>query len=339
MQLRQKYWLFPLLFLFILACNPKPAGMSEAEKLDNFFAKESVKIVVTDSGLGGVSVAADVVERIKTAGVFKNVDVIFFNAQPHINSGYNSMKTNEEKVAVFNNALEAMDKNLHPDLILIACNTLSVLYDLTNYAKVATIPVVGIIETGVDLINSRMEKSKKSKVIVFATKTTVEKGKHKAGLMEIGYPEDRIVTEACLNLAGNIERGPESDTTKALVYKYVDEILPQVNEGDELFVSYNCTHYGYVDKVFQQAFKDKGIEVKEFLDPNPLMANFIFDEKYRNRYDSTEVSVKIISQPELSPGRQAAIYELIAPTSQQTADALFEYTFTPDFFEWESVAK
>lgn len=335
----QKYWFFAILFLLLFSCTPKPAGLSDAEKLDAFFTNENVKIVVTDSGLGGVSVAADVVERIKTAGVFNKVDVVFFNAQPHLKSGYNSMDTNEQKVAVFNNALEAIDKNLSPDLILIACNTLSVLYDQTPYAKVATIPVVGIIETGVDLINSRMANSDNSKVIVFATKTTVEKGKHKAGLMDLGFTEDRIVTQACLRLAGRIERGPDSDTTKALVYQYVEETLPEIKEGEEVYVSYNCTHYGYVDNIFQQAFKDKGIEVKEFLDPNPLMANFIFEEKYRNRYDNTEVTVKIISQPELPPGRQAAIYELIVLTSEQTADALFDYTFTPDFFEWESIAK
>lgn len=310
--------------------------LSESEKLANFFSKNSVNIIVTDSGLGGLSVAADVVARIKDAGVFEKVNVVFFNAQPHINSGYNSMKTTERKVRVFNNALMAMEKNFNPDLILIACNTLSVIYEYTEFSKITNIPVKGIVGTGVDLIKQKLDGNKDSKVMIFATKTTVGQAKHKTGLRELGITEDRVFAQACPKLAGRIERGPHSDTTVSLVNKYVQEAINNLpEEKTDIFVSYNCTHYGYVDDLFQKAFKEQGIAVIEFLDPNPFMADFIFDKQYLNRYPETKLAVKVVSQPELPPGRLAAIYDLIEPHSAETAEALFDYKFEPDYFDWQ----
>ncbi|MCF6270194.1 MAG: aspartate/glutamate racemase family protein [Melioribacteraceae bacterium] len=338
--MKKTKYLYSLLAILLLANYQLSAPQkSFDELLSEFFKKENVKIVVTDSGLGGVSVAADVVSRMKNSGVFKNVEIIFFNSQPHKKSGYNSMKTTEQKVEVFNNALEAMQKHFQPDMLLIACNTLSVIYDYTKFSKTVKFPVVGIVETGIDLINEKLEKDPNSNVIIFATKTTVKQGQHKKGLLELGINKNNIYVEACPKLAGRIERGPDSDTTKSLVNIYVKEAMQKYeNTGEPLYVSYNCTHYGYVDTLFKKAFKAHGVEVKEFLDPNPLMADFMFTKNLLNRFKNTEVSVKIVSQPELSPGKLGAIYGLIEPISDETAEALMEYEFTPDYFEWESIA-
>lgn len=333
-----------ILFLFIgflsfsTGCRTINVQNSSDKKLDNFFKKENVKILVTDSGLGGISVAADVVKRIKKSGVFKNVDVIFFNAQPHADSGYNSMDTPEQKVEVFNNALNAIEKHFKPDLLLIACNTLSVLYDYTEFSKIAEFPVVGIVGTGVDLIKQKLDENPNSKVLLFATKTTVNQAKHKEGLIKLGIPEENIIGQACPKLAGHIERGPDSDSTKSLVTTYVDEVLKNIKPNDSsLFVSYNCTHYGYIDNVFQSVFAERAIKVKEFLDPNPLMADFIFTEKYLRRYENTNVTVRVVSQPKLSSKELGAIFGLIKPVSAETADAIMEYKFTPNYFEWKSI--
>ena len=185
--------------------------LSEEQKLVRFFNKEKVNIIVTDSGLGGLSVAADVVERLQTSGVFQTANVTFFNAQPHLKSGYNKMKTTEQKVKIFNNALVAMEHQFAPDIILIACNTLSVIYEYTDYSKTAEIPIIGIVETGVDLIKSKLDKNENADVILFATLTTVKQGKHKSLLMEMNVAEERIQTQACPKLAGQIERGSHSE--------------------------------------------------------------------------------------------------------------------------------
>jgi len=334
----KKYLILSLLVILLglVGCQHP---QTEEQKLADFFAKDNVRIIVTDSGLGGLSVAADVFKRLKINKVFKNAEVIFFNAQPHLESGYNMMATTDQKVQVFDNALHAMDKEFKPDAILIACNTLSVLYDYTNYSKDNDIPVISIVGTGVDLIKSEMTEDS-SQVIIFATGTTVKQGKHKDALIKDGISADRIWTQACPGLAGQIERGPHSDSTVALVNRFVKNITSEIPESNKnMLVSYNCTHYGYVDGVFKKAFKDAGIHVKKFLDPNPLMSDFMFEKQYLNRYPDGRVNIRVFSQPEIIPEKQTAISDLIKIQSLETAEALLTYTFVPEFFEWRSIAE
>jgi len=328
-----KYTLSLLIVLLWVSCSSKKVSLEES--LTTFFAKEEVTIVVTDSGLGGISVAADVVNRMENSGVFSKVNVIFFNAQPHDDSGYNGMKSLKEKVTVFNNALNAMQEHFDPDLLLIGCNTLSVLYDYTDFSKKVNFPVKGIVDTGVELITQKTKDSN-ADVYIFATETTINQGQHKAKLLQLGHEDTSIYTQSCPKLAGIIENNPDSDETKALVNQYVkDAAKDYIKNEKPLYVSYNCTHFGYVDRLFKEAFKTNGIKVADFLNPNELMADFMFTPTYRNRFEKTKVSVRVVSQPKLSEEKLNAIANLIKGTSVKTADALLEYEFTPNYFKWQ----
>jgi glutamate racemase len=330
-----KFIFLPLVLIYGCQTAEK---LTDAQKLERFFNKKKVNILVTDSGLGGVSVAADVYERFINSGVFENINITFFNAQPHIKSGYNSMETTEQKVQVFENALNAMQENFAPDLILIACNTLSVIYPLTPFSNYTEIPVIGIVETGVDLIQNELEQDSTAKVLIFATKTTIEKNTHKNMLIDRGIEENRIITEACPKLAGAIERGTHSEETLGLVNQYVSEALSKTPDNiNPLYVSFNCTHYGYINDVFEAKFKEKNRPAYKLLDPNPKMGDFIFNDKYLHRYENTDVSIKVVSQPELNVERIESIGNLIEQISPKTASAMREYEFTPELFEWKSI--
>ena len=52
-----------------------------------------MKIVITDSGLGGLSVLGELERRIKENPIFENAELIFFNALFSPDYGYNSMKS------------------------------------------------------------------------------------------------------------------------------------------------------------------------------------------------------------------------------------------------------
>ncbi len=327
-----------LLFLLLvqLSCT---AQLSDEQKFERFFHKKSPTILVTDSGLGGVSIAADVVERLKPSGLFQSARVVFFNAQPHLKSGYNRMKTTEQKVHVFENALQAMEKTFHPDMILIGCNTLSVLYPYTRFASQTQIPVVGIVRTGVKVIEQAYRKYPDAQIFIFATKTTVKQGKHKQLLVQDGIPTDHIIAQACPGLAGRIERGPDSPETRARVQKYVDRALESFADTTRpILVSLNCTHYGYVRHLFEEAFQKRGYQVADVLDPNPYLGDFLFRTDYLHRYPETDVSVEVYSQPVLPRQRLENIARLIEKRSPQTAEALRQCQFTPDLFEWKSIA-
>ncbi len=67
--------------------------------------------------------------------------------------GYNHFETLERRVRVFDNALRAMDR-FDPDQILIACNTLSVIYSHTPFARETNKKVREIVSHGVEMLLS-----------------------------------------------------------------------------------------------------------------------------------------------------------------------------------------
>ncbi len=229
-----------------------------------------------------------------------------------------------------------MDKIFHPDLILIGCNTLSIIYEDTSFSQQTGIPVVGIIEAGVELIAQNLNASPDSKVIIFATQTTVSEDAHKKKLEEIGIHSERIILQACPELANYIEKGWDSDETEMLISAYVDEALLSVqNIQGPLYVSLNCTHYGYSLDLWRKAFKYNRIEPHAFLDPNSKMSDFLFESKRWNRFKNTEISSQVISMVKISQERMNSIGKWLNEISPQTAEALFNYDLRGNLFEWK----
>ena len=53
-------------------------------------AKKHLTVLVTDSGLGGMAIFAEIAARLKTASVFPKVSLIYYNAWPEQHRGYNA---------------------------------------------------------------------------------------------------------------------------------------------------------------------------------------------------------------------------------------------------------
>ena len=91
--------LLSLIILVCVSCVEKTTFACE-DSFQNFFRKNEVTIVITDSGLGGLSILADAVERLKDWKSFQKVDFVFFNALFSSEGGYNTLKTHQEKVSL-----------------------------------------------------------------------------------------------------------------------------------------------------------------------------------------------------------------------------------------------
>jgi glutamate racemase len=302
------------------------------EKLNNFFEKEEVTILITDSGLGGLSVTAQVDSLINQYSSFKKANIIFFNSQPEDTIGYNGMKSVERKVEVFNDALEGMVKWFKPDIILIACNTLSVVYDQTPFSKLKNIPpVVGIVDFGVDTLYSKLKDDPNSNAIIFGTETTIMANSHKEKLITKGIDENRIVTTACKGLAGAIERGAHSEETKSLISMYCDSAIQQIsNKEENVYIGLCCTHFGYSSDLFYSESQD--LKNRDVLDPNILMSLFVINKD--KKYDKCSTSVEIFSRAKLSDVEIKSIGELIKTGSLKTEQALQNYNFKQDLFKF-----
>jgi glutamate racemase len=313
---------------------PAPAPLTGRESTiqDVLKNREDVTILITDSGLGGLSVVADVAARLPESGVFRNARVVFYNALFHA-SGYNSLDTDEEKALVFDMVLEAMQEQYQPDLILIACNTLSVIYDQTDFARNEPAPVIGIVQTGVDVIAEQLKRAPDATALIFGTETTIESAAYQDRLRAAGFPEQRIVGQACPGLAAAIERGIDTDETVGMIRQYVGEALARTGgAGGPVFGSFNCTHYGYARQQWAAAFAAAGYPDVLLVDPNPRMADFLFSQQYLGRYPRTEVTVEVVSKLEITERERNAIGPLLRAVSPATADALANYRLDPALF-------
>ncbi len=325
--------------LVCISCADRQT-LAREDKLADFFSKKVVTIAVTDSGLGGLSILADAVERMKKENIFERVHFMFFNALFSTEAGYNSLKTRDQKIQVFNSALEGLEAKYSPDLILIGCNTLSVLYKETSFSRNSEIPVVGIVNAGVDLIAQNLKTHPESKVILFGTQTTVSEDTYAQELEKKGFLPERVVSQACPELVSYIEKGYDSDETELLILAYVDEALQKFGVLEpELYVSFNCTHYGYSLNLWKKAFESLGASPRAFLNPNFRMNDFLFQSPHTGRYKTSEVTIQVVSMVEIANERIQSIGRWLEGLSPQTADALRNYTQDPELFEWKTFVR
>jgi len=194
--------------------------------------------------------------------------------------------------------------------------------------------VVGIVETGVDLIAQQFDKTPDATAIIFATRTTIGSETHKNLLIDRGYPADQIVGQACHRLPGAIERGYDSEETVGFIQGFVQQALKQVTNNDNpIFASLNCTHFGYSINQFKQIFAEAGYPDIEIIDPNPKMGDFLFREKFLNRYGRTNVTVDVMSKVKVRERKRKSLGSLLGLTSSLTAEALNNYTFDDNLFD------
>jgi glutamate racemase len=294
-------------------------------------AKESVKILITDSGLGGLSVAADFEKRLQSSRQFKRAEIIFANALPG-GSGYNDMKSVDEKARVFSDALFGMVQWYRPDVIVIACNTLSVVYPLTEFSRSSSVPVVGIVEIATAMFAERLKNDATSSVIIFGTETTIESGAHKEQLVSRSIDASRIVTQACPKLESEIQTDPAGDMVTTYIDWYVEEAAESLpKRGGTVYAGLCCTHYGYSQEQFAASLEYAGVRNAVIINPNNAMAEAVLPQKQK-QYDASEISVQVVSRAEISVEEISAIAALIRKDSEKTAAALEQYLLKRDLF-------
>lgn len=326
-------------FLFLLmVLNPVLALAQQKapflnEQIKSVLHKDKIRILITDSGLGGLSVLAEIEKFITTAHSFREAEIIFVNALPNANFRYNSMPDENSKIKFFDRTLLGMEKWFHPDIILIACNTLSVVYPKSEFYKSTKIPVIGIVELGVDLISKKMNEEPESKVIILGTETTVSSGSHKAGLLSKGIREDRIFSQSCPNLESEIQSNPHSDLVKGMIDLYSDEVVSNLKDTkSKIYAALCCTHYPYISEEFKSILSGKINSDVTILNPNSEMANLFSGIHFSEKYDTCKVEVKVYSQAALSSEEINSISEILQITSPSSAAALKNYINKNDLF-------
>ena len=283
--------------------------------------KDHIKIVTTDSGLGGLSVTAELASRLKKEKGIKEAEITFCNCRPSAEKGYNDMENDGQRCQIFSRALYDMYREFEPDIILIACNTLSALYNYTDFARESPVPVMGIIESGVKKIYAVMQAHPKLHMALLGTQITVNSGIHKKHLLSMGIAEERLHYINSQGLQNDIEKGPESEVAVNTIREVVRKVANSI-ENNIFGLSLLCTHFGYSHRIFEESAKEFSNFSNIIINPNSNMVDDFLSELPKNKFSATEIKVKVRSQVPQMPGMVKTFSDLIKNVSLETAEAL-----------------
>lgn len=283
-------------------------------------------LVITDSGLGGLSVCAGIARG--RSGLATRITYV--NAWPEEGRGYNDLPTISARAAMFDRALAAMAAR-GPETVLIACNTLSIVYESTAFRTREPVPVRGIIDAGVDLFAESLGAQPDGALVLLGTRTTIESGVHRARLIARDIAADRIAAVACHGLAAAIERDPVGDATGSLIETCASEASRVAPPGTPLLAGFCCTHYALVSERLREALARKAGRQTLVLDPNARMVRQTLSE-IENHREPGQVSVEVVSKVRIDRPSREAVASLIEPVSAETADALRAYVHVSDLF-------
>ncbi|MCP4749239.1 MAG: hypothetical protein GY874_24350 [Desulfobacteraceae bacterium] len=293
-----------------------------------------IRIGVTDSGLGGLSVVAGIASELQhqKGCQFESLKLLFFNALPAWDNGYNTMARKQDKIRTFNRVLFGIDA-FKPDLIAIACNTLSVLYDHTGHCSNSKVPVLNIVDAGIQMVRKWKEKNPNGAMVIFGTQTTIEAESHLIRLIARGIEADCIVTIACPNLQNHIQTDPAGQKTQSMIKAAVQEAITKLPTGiDRIAAVLCCTHYGYSQVFFKKNFKGLTTLPVDILNPNTAMiADICNSIKGAGRNSpAPAISIEVLSR--LEEAHIENIARQLKEVSPPTARALQEYRRVENLF-------
>ena len=283
-----------------------------------------MRILITDSGVGGVSVVAYAERFVRTEGFIEPVQLTFANAAPANDYGYNSMPSREAKIETFDRFLRNVTERYAPDMIYVACNTLSVLLPDTAYFAAARIPVKGIVETGVTLLLSGLQRDPRSVAMIFATQTTTEAGAYPRHLEERGIDPSRIVTQACPGLADTISEDREGAKARGEIEKWVAIAMEKMpSPALPIVACLACTHYGYRKDLFAAALGRATV-----INPNESAVGDLF----ASGGSSHDVTVDFVTRYALPPATVETLTWLLRDISPRTVEAMQHFQHVADLF-------
>jgi glutamate racemase len=287
-------------------------------------------ILITDSGVGGLSVCAYAERFVRTHGFTEPVRLTFANAAPENDYGYNSMKSRAEKLETFDRFLRNVSVRFAPDLIYVACNTLSVLLPDTPYVATAAIPVKGIVETATELLITELAASPRSVAMIFATQTTIDAGTYPRLLAQRGIEPSRIVTQACPGLADTISEDREGTKTAAEIRRWVAAAIAKMPSADAPVVAcLACTHYGYRKDVFAMALAEAGVQAT-VINPNERAVDDLFPSGSDGAH--RDAAVQFVTRYAIPPATVETLTWFLGEISPRTVAAMQNYLHLPDLF-------
>ena len=236
------------------------------------------RVIVCDSGLGGLNIASRFFSGERSSG--EVCEVLYFNAYPSATCGFNKLPSLRAQEEVFRNVLEGM-KKYSPDLCLIACNTLSIVYNRLSKWYTPSFPVLGIVEAAVEGMFQALEKDPESSLLILGTKSTVESKVYENALIGRGIAPARIRGLACPGLATLLESDPAAEEVRKRIAGYAAEAEQLFSaKPEKLFLGLCCTHFGFASDIWLEAFSKVFCSGVVTVDPNELLGTGLRADRF-----------------------------------------------------------
>ena len=192
-----------------------------------------MKIAFFDSGIGGLSVLQTAMQ------VLPPQQYIYFADSKHAPYGTKSKKEIKKLM------LEAVDflQTKKIDALVVACNT-ATSAAIKDLRKHYDFPIIGMEPA----IKPAIEKSKKKKVILFATELTLKEKKLKNLIQKLDAKKK--VTK--IPLQELVIYGEEMKWDSPEVLNYLEKKLKKINWKDYSSIVLGCTHFLFFKKQFQK---------------------------------------------------------------------------------------
>jgi len=193
----------------------------------------SAPIGVFDSGLGGISVLAEIRRRLP------GEDLVYVADSAHVPYGGHAASFIVSRSLALSNFLVGEGAKA----IVVACNTATAAAVPALRARLA-VPIVGMEPA----VKPAAAATRSGVVGVLATAGTLRSARF-AALLERFGERIRVVTEPCPGLVERVERGALDDrTTRGLVRRHLAPLLAA--RADVVILG--CTHYSFLRPVIAQ---------------------------------------------------------------------------------------
>ncbi len=279
------------------------------------------KVIVCDSGLGGLNIASHFFAESAVAG--ERCELIYFNAYPSPQCGFNKLPSERAQEEVFRDVFEGM-KKFSPDLCLIACNTLSIVYERLKTWYDPGFEVSGIVDAAVEGMFDSLQRYPESSLLILGTKSTVESGVYAQKLIEKGIAPERIKGIACPGLATLLESDPAAVEVKESIAGYAEDALKLFDsEPEKLFCALCCTHFGFASEIWEQEFRKRFSGFAGLINPNDLLGKQYTAERF-NYY----------SKIDFFPGARESMSAFFENISPQISSALRNAEAVSELFKF-----
>lgn len=182
-------------------------------------------IGVFDSGLGGLTVASEMMRQLPDEGL------IYFGDTARVPYGPKAPST----VRRYSREIASFLEREGVKAIVVACNTATA-HALTALRAELHIPIIGVIEPGA---RAAVAATRSRNIGVIGTAGTIRSGAYERAIREIA-PDARITVQPCPLFVPLVEEGwLDTDATRLIAREYLQ---PLADAGVDTLVL-GCTHY------------------------------------------------------------------------------------------------